>query len=285
MKTKKTVFAFLVLLAFVFTSFSAGAEGEEWRDKISPDVFSAPENEDGEISVMIFRAGSAVPSEKEIEKAFFEKYGYHTDLYENQYKYKNVTVPRLTEEFYEKNGRDNTDPEALQKWLTDSMNEYVKNRRGIIREIVTASNEEYIEKNGIDRSKIEYSGGFTGTLVINATEEQIITLAKDETVQSISCFDNGIQQPHAFSADDGESYIASDAESDIATDGKNEGNTAESVPETADPDEKDGESEASVDEEKDGGVPLTAIAAICFAAVCVAGAVVFAVKKKRKVKN
>ena len=139
---KKCLFSILALLTVAVIvlslSFNIGGEEDDPLKKIDEDVFSSSENENGERTVIVFRT---LPTEEQINSRFYEKLGYSTELYENEDSYKSIVVPRVTNETYQKYGKE------IAESLEEGQKRYNDNTTILKQELLSDFDVYIREKN------------------------------------------------------------------------------------------------------------------------------------------
>lgn len=299
MKKRITTFilstVFVIVFLFPFAVSADTADGESYLNKISKNVFTAPKNENGEVTVIVSRKN--VLTEEQYEEYFFNKFGFHGYECRKNKEYLDIVAEQLAQTQYEKYKDDVDDPEVLLQSLRDSFKNYIFIQRRITSEATTAQNKLFIEKNGLNDCEISYSGSFTGSIILTASLEKITELAKDESVVSIMWFENfenAVMEPYVSeSGATGETLESGSANTETETDADAETTGApdpnelsvgdKAIPLAAEGETKSLESEnngTQTENTDKGGFPWGVVAVIC--AVIAVGVVPGAVYLKKK---
>ena len=287
-KTRTLAAVLFISVVFSLCSVSFATDTESaYVAKIFDDVWENEPDENGLRSVLIVRRRI---SDADFEERFYNTHGYSTQDYEDWDTYYNVTEPALIKRFYEDNGIDpsvaleDLDSEtrmALNTELSEDVDEYIRKSRAVKAALYEEYNNAFLGRHSIDRTKTQYVGMYTGSIIMLATEEQIYEFASDEEVVQISFWEDEVQYNHGDTiiqdlVTDAESETESLPAEETCTETEKETNketAEETLPETAVPETDDGN-------EKGSGTVAMTIAAALILAVAVFAVIVM--KKKNK---
>lgn len=89
--------------------------------------------------------------------------------------------------------------------------------QSIVKREYTAANEAFIKNNNIDRNRIIYDGGYTSTLIVKASPDEIAKLAGIDDVKQLDYYDDaaqtnsGTKSAGTLTEHDGLKYIVSES--------------------------------------------------------------------------
>lgn len=282
------------LMSINIFSLVAFAENKDYMSKISDDVWKTEPDENGKRLVHVTRD---VVSNETIADELLKRYGYSWYEYEWDNNYDEIVEPRLIAEFYEKHSidpdikREDLTGELyqqLQKMLHENMDDYIRSKRTVTSDLITAGNNEFLKRHFVDEKDVLYNGMFTETIIAYATEDLIKAFAADDEVNDISIFENNELQDDGTVIDS--TQMSDDTMHQTGTTSENtegepeETKASEKAPES-EPDtilETKPETENGNNNENDIGDNKFLVIISVAAAVVLLSVIVFVVVKRRK---
>jgi len=191
----KKVFCFIFALIFLsFSVIPSLSVAYTWYEKIDDDVLGTKSTNSKKL---IFISRSAIDKEL-IENHFFEKYGFSPQKYENEAIYKMTVVPEIKEKVSKKYGKIFSESEyigrkifddnitLLNYELNEDYNAFILKKRCATSDLYNSYNQAFFTKHNVDTKSIVYNGAFTGSIIMHANDEEIKSLARDDSVERIS---------------------------------------------------------------------------------------------------
>ena len=162
------------------------------QSKIAPDLYETADIKDGKYCVSLFL--ESIPDDI-INKAVLQKTGYSVDVYESDAFYTEV-ASRIQKQIEESSQTAEVDVSSvgvstmdatakLDAALQSEMDQYIVAKRGVIKELNTAKNTQFISKHSIDSKNIVYQSRYASFITLYLTKQQINTISLDESVVQI----------------------------------------------------------------------------------------------------
>ena len=205
-----TIIIALVLLLNCSTFTSAKQvepDNGQWESKIEEDLREAMEaaSDDEYIPVWLWRKNI---DQAELNSLILEKTGYDPEIYEDITQFNKRILPEIEDEVRKNHGRnvgtirmatnlaiEKIDPEQVEDSLIkeairELINEYVHQRRLIVREEYSRRNKEFLDKalSKRDGRGLNFCSPYTPSIIVDATKAEIEMLAQEDSVESISLF-------------------------------------------------------------------------------------------------
>lgn len=217
-----TIIIALVLLLNCSTFTSAKQvepDNGQWESKIEEDLREAMEaaSDDEYIPVWLWRKSI---DKDELNRLIFEKTGYDPEIYEDITLFNERILPEIEEEVRMNQGSD-VGPirqaanlilmENKSEWNEDSLfkavtrnriNDYIHQKRAVAREEYSKRNREFLEDALVQRDdrRILFCSKYTSTIIVEATKSEILALASNESVESISLYVEFESEPYMYDA-------------------------------------------------------------------------------------
>ena len=162
------------------------------QSKIAPDLYETADTKDGKYRVSLFL--ESIPDDI-INKAVLQKTGYSVDVYESDAFYTEV-APRIQKQIEENSQKAEVNVSSvgvstmnetakLDAALQSEMDQYIVAKRGVIKELNTAQNTQFISKHSIDSKNIVFQSRYASFITLYLTKQQIDTISLDESVVQI----------------------------------------------------------------------------------------------------
>lgn len=185
----------VLMLCIGIRSHGVQANAEiAWEDKIEDAIWDSDPDENGERLIFITRKSI---SEAAIGERFETEFGYPISYYSDPVQYKKHVTSEIVDQSIVKYGlQDSVSIEYGRELLNDNMtpieyesildhNEYISNKRSVLTDLYMDSIDVFLDRNDIDPISVSYKGKYTGSIIMLASAEEIVDIAKDETVTGV----------------------------------------------------------------------------------------------------
>lgn len=205
--TKKRTVSLICMLTIILNSFMmfgyTSASAISWQDKIEDELWALMEETDEPIDIIIFRESIDNTTK---EAAVLKKTGYNVQIYENEELFEKHVMPAITEKVVAKYGAEAYSTAAFEAErgekisqidiaVREEYDKYIMAKRATIAELNTKSNTDFIDKTLLDETKISYIGTYTSSIIATLNENEIISIAQEESVKQIRIFENAVMYP------------------------------------------------------------------------------------------
>ncbi len=181
-----------------------------WSDKIEAELLEKMESmtEDELVSIYIWRNGGEYEA---ITRVLREDYNMDPAVYEDSNAFKAQVAPAIEEAVRIELAGQGLSEEDINTKIDEEIYKEKENYRAtkllVYKSIYKESNDKFLATYvDTENRRVEYVGAVTGTIILDATKEEIIKYANAETVTDISWnlggrLDEGISGDEVFVGD------------------------------------------------------------------------------------
>ena len=163
----------------------------DWNKKIKSDLYEKAQKKNDKYLVYIFR--NSIP-ESVINEEITSKTGYNASIYRRD-KFRSVAIPLIKEQVQNRTAKLHISPQELQETISRELENYNNARLSIAKDLYSAHNQSFINKNVKNPEDVYYCGTYTSTIIVYATKDEIEAYAKISNVLSIEPYEDTFAVP------------------------------------------------------------------------------------------
>lgn len=215
----------IIISASSAPSYPISEEEIETYPKIEFELAKVMHNADDDEIITIYLWKTFENAKKDESYNLNEEllnFGFDAEMYENETRFREVIIPDIIQKVIEEYGyekayepidcsiekteeikkaiEDGKEIELnyyclINKTINEKMDDYISKKNELISERQSNNNNDFIEKYVNKDRDILYNGTMTGTLILEATKEEIIEYSKLDIVTDISLYEDLIAVP------------------------------------------------------------------------------------------
>jgi len=222
-----------ILMGASAISAPSNIDTSTWEDKISHELREVMEEVGSNELIPVWIYQQPV-DEDIITEALIEENGMDPAVYEDEDRFYNEIAPDIVKEVedevgYEKAHRaiepeqiteswdsiyskdgisngivfDDAENESFEQSISlaekavhEEMNEYLQNRRTIVKQEYSAVNDQFIEEHIEEKERqILYNSRYTSTIIVEATKSEIVSYAKMAETEEVALYEKTLEEP------------------------------------------------------------------------------------------
>jgi len=213
------IIACFLIVAWIIPVISVSATAnidQNWRDKISDELWSAME-EAGEEDLLTVYLWLNQIDQDEIDQAVREEKGMDPAIYEDETRFQTEIVSKLEEKLVSRVGYEaahakeeasttafslnengayhDTSMSLVDRAVQGESNRYLQAKRDVTIREYSERNGTFVEENVADPQKVLYQSTCVSMVVVKATKDEICDYAKSPSIHDISLYHKMEIQP------------------------------------------------------------------------------------------